>query len=198
MTQSETQRWDERYQREKIFWLDQKPRKLLTSHTHLLPDKGYGLDAASGVGINGQFLAEHGLRVLALDFSEYALRLAIQRAKVQGFALEAVVLDLSSPWLPKDCFDVILNFHFLERAAIPVYRNALVPGGLIFFETYFNLSEIGGKKNYYLNSGELFGFFQDYEIIYHAEEILPPGDTHPARGLAKLIARKPKTVMSST
>lgn len=193
MTQSEAQHWDERYQREHKFWLERKPRQLLTSHAHLLPDKGFGLDAASGVGINGQFLAEHGLRVLALDISEYALRLAIRRAKMEGYAMEAVVLDLSFPWLPEKCFDVILNFHFLKRAAIPVFRQALAPGGLIFFETYFNLEEIKEVANYYLNPGELINHFQDFEIIYHADEILPPGDTHPARGLAKLIARKQRS-----
>jgi SAM-dependent methyltransferase len=200
MTHPEARRWDEKYQRDQDLWLERKPRQLLTTHAHLLPESGYGLDAASGVSINGQFLAEHGLRVLAVDISEIALRLAKQRAQKEGFSLEAVVLDLSNPWLPKDYFDVILNFFFLERATIPVYRQALVPGGLIFFETYFNLSEIEEKKIFYLNPGELFEYFQDFQIIYNSEEIKPPGDTHPERGLAQLLARKPKpkTVMSVT
>jgi len=192
MTQSEAQRWDERYQQEHDFWLERKPRQLLTSHVHLLPENGYGLDAASGVAINGRFLAERGLRVLALDISEFALRLAIQHTRMEGLSLEAVVQDLSNPWLPEDYFHVILNFHFLERATIPVYRQALVPGGLIFFETYFNLKELEPNNTYYLNPGELYKYFRDFQIIHYSEENLPRGENHPERGQAQLIARKPK------
>lgn len=191
MTHTEARRWDEKYQRDQHLWLERKPRQLLTTHADILPKSGYGLDAASGVSINGQFLAEHGLRVFALDISEIALRLAIHRARKEGFPLEAVVFDVSKLWLPEDHFDVILNFFFLERAAIPVYRQALVPGGLIFFETYFNLSKIEKRKNFYLNPGELILYFRDFQIIYHSEEIHPAGDTHPGRGLAQLVARKP-------
>ena len=191
MPHPEAQRWDARYQRESDFWLKLEPRQLLTSNAHLLPAEGRALDAACGVAINALFLAQHGLRTFALDISEYALRLAKQRARNLNLALEAAVTDLSNPWLPADYFDVILNFHFLERATIPVYRQALKPGGLIFFDTFSKRRDRNDNPVYYLDHGELKGWFHDFEIIHYAENDLLPRENHSERGLAQLIARKP-------
>ena len=33
-------------------------------------------------------------------------------------------------------FDLIANFYFLERDLIPRIKQALKPGGLVFFETF--------------------------------------------------------------
>jgi len=191
MPHPEAQRWDARYQRESDFWLKLEPRQLLTSNAHLLPAEGRALDAACGVAINALFLAQHGLRTFALDISEYALRLAKQRARNLNLALEAAVTDLSNPWLPAEYFDAILNFHFLERATIPVYRQALKPGGLIFFDTFSKRRDRNDNPVYYLDHGELKGWFHDFEIIHYAENDLLPSENHSERGLAQLIARKP-------
>jgi SAM-dependent methyltransferase len=184
-------RWDERYQREREFWLERQPRQLLTSYAHLLPAKGRALDAASGVAINGLFLAQHGLQVFVLDISENALKLAVNRARSIGISLNAAVVDLSQPWLPKDHFEVIVNFHFLERATIPVYRKALKPGGLLLFDTFTKRVDQPESPDYYLNPGELLSWFQDYEVINYSEGNLEPSERHPERGLAQLVARKP-------
>ena len=189
MSNPEAQRWNERYQRERDFWIGRQPRQLLRSFENLLPRDGRALDAASGMGINALFLAQLGLRVFAFDISEYALNLAKKRSLSEDTPFEAVVYDLSNPWFPPDYFDVILNFHFLERAAIPIYRQALIPGGLIFFDTYVRLH---GQDNhiYYLEPKELLKYFRDFEIIHYVEEILPKSDSHAERGLAQLVARK--------
>ena len=191
MSPSKAEHWDERYQRERDFWLERQPRHLLKSFAHQLPSEGRALDAASGMAINGLFLAQHGFKVFALDISEYALSLAKQRARSEDTFLEAAVYDLSNPWLPPAYFDVILNFHFLERAAIPVYQQALTPGGLIFFDTYVGLGDPEDIPLYYLEPGELLRRFVDFEIIHYAEEILPQSESHAERGIAQLVARKP-------
>jgi tellurite methyltransferase len=190
MPHPDAQRWDARYQQEGDFWLELEPRHLLTSYAHLLPEQGRALDAACGVGINACFLAQHGLRTFALDISEYALRLAKQRARNLHLTLEAVVSDLSQPWLPAVYFEVILNFHFLERATIPVYRKALKPGGLIFFDTFSKRDDRNENLDYYLDPGELKGWFHDYEIIHYAEKDLFLSDDHAERRHAQLIAQK--------
>jgi SAM-dependent methyltransferase len=191
MPHPDAQRWDARYQRESDFWLELEPRQLLTSNAHLLPAEGRALDAACGVAINALFLAQHGLRTFALDISEYALRLAKQRARNLHLALEAAVTDLANPWLPAAHFEVIINFHFLERGTIPVYRQALKPGGLIFFDTFSKSGDRNDSPAYYLDPGELKGWFHDFEIIHYAENDLFPSVNHSKRGLAQLIARKP-------
>jgi 2-polyprenyl-3-methyl-5-hydroxy-6-metoxy-1,4-benzoquinol methylase len=192
MSPSEAENWDERYQRERDFWFERQPRQLLKSFAYLLPSEGRALDAASGMAINGLFLAQHGFKVFALDISEYALNLAVQRARSEDTIIEAAVYDLSNPWLPPAYFDVILNFHFLERAAIPVYRQAITPGGLIFFDTYVRLEDREDIPIYYLEPGELLSRFVDFEIIHYAEDILPQSESHGERGIAQLVARKPE------
>jgi SAM-dependent methyltransferase len=187
-------RWDERYQRESDFWLERQPRQLLTTYAHLLPAKGRALDAASGVAINGLYLAQLGLQVFALDISEIALKLAVQRASSTGVSLNAAVIDLSQPWLPAEHFAVIVNFHFLERATIPVYRRALKPGGLLLFDTFTKRVDHPDTPDYYLDPGELFDWFQDFEIIHYAEQDLDPSERHSERGLAQLVARKPEDI----
>ena len=143
------------------------------------------------MGASSLFLAEKGLHVIALDISLVALRLAKQRAGARSLPLEAVVYNLSNPWLPLNYFDVILNFHFLARAALPIYRQALKPGGLLFFETFQKAEQDLLVPDYYLEPGELLATFQDYEILYWEENILPATDTHPRRAMAQLVVRKP-------
>jgi 2-polyprenyl-3-methyl-5-hydroxy-6-metoxy-1,4-benzoquinol methylase len=192
MPNPEAQRWDERYQRERELWLESEPRQLLTNYAHLLPTEGRALDAASGVAIHALFLAQRGLKAFALDISVYALRLAKERANNLGLPLEVAVIDLSNPWLPTDHFEVIVNFHFLERRTIPVYRQALTPGGVIFFDTFTKRDEKNDSPIYYLDPGELIEWFKDFEIIHYVEKDLNPSENHPERGLAQLVARKPK------
>jgi len=184
-------RWNTRYDRERASWLARPPKELLTQHADLLPETGLALDAASGVSANGLFLARRGFHVIALDISEYALRLAVNRAREQGLCLDAAVYDLSVPWLPPGRFDVILNFHFLDRATLPVYDSALKPGGLLFFESFVKIENVPDNPVYYFESGELKDYYSSYEIIYYQETQLPPGERHPERGLAQLVARKP-------
>jgi len=184
-------RWNEKYRRESDLWLERETRQLLTSFVHLLPDRGRALDAACGVGTNAIFLAENGLNVIGIDISEYALRLALRRAKKLGYSIEVAVADLSHPWLPGEYFDVITNFHFLERAAIPVYRQSLKPGGLILFDTFMATRNAANTPGYYLAPGELLHLFDEFEIIHYAEESLEASQSHGERGAAQLVARKP-------
>lgn len=191
MPYPDARRWDARYAQEKDRWLEHEPRRLLVEFVHLLPESGLALDAASGVGVNSLFLARRGLRVIALDISEIALSLALKHARAEGLPVSAAVYDLSAPWLPKAAFDVILNFHFLERATLPVFREALKPGGLLYFETFMKIGDEIEQPEYYLDPGELLAAYRDFEIIHSQEMRLPATENHPPRGMAQLVARKP-------
>jgi tellurite methyltransferase len=190
MSNLKSDKWNEKYRFEKDFWTQLEPRKLLTSFIHLLPKRGRALDAACGVGVNAIYLAQHGLRVFGFDISEYALQLALERAKDVECDIELAVVDLSKPWLPPEFFDVITNFHFLERATIPVFRQALKPAGLILFETFTAVNDSHETPSYYLEPGELRLSFQGFEIIHYAEEVAQPSCSHGERGMSQLVARK--------
>ena len=186
----DAERWDARYAEEGEEWLERSPRPLLLNYANALPTSGLALDAASGVANNGAYLARLGLRVIALDISENGLRLAMRRAREEGLDLSAAVYDLSSPWLPPNRFDVIVNFRFLERATFPVYRQALKNGGWLFFETFVKTAGDSDRPEYYLNAGELKQAFQDFEILNWKEAKIPGAD----RATAQLVARKPYQV----
>lgn len=173
-----------------------EPRHLLVSFIDLVPRKGLALDAACGVGINAAYLAKHGLEVIGIDISEYALHLAKSTIRHLDNPVEFAVMDLSLPWLPKDFFDVITNFHFLERAAIPVYRQALKPGGLILFDTFMLTKTTIDIPGYFLEPGELDQLFDGFEIIHYSEEISDPSQSHGDRGIAQIVARKPAVKIS--
>lgn len=182
----DAKRWNARYEEEGQDRLERPPVQLLRDYAHLLPSQGLALDAASGVATNGAFLAQRGLRVIALDISETALQLARQRAREQGLRLSAAVVDLASPWLPPERFDVVVNFRFLERATFDVYRQALKSEGLLFFETFVKTEQDFDRPAYFLNPGELLRAFQDFQILHWREFKLPGAD----RATAQLVARK--------
>jgi tellurite methyltransferase len=186
-------RWDSRYSGEADWYSLRSPRHLVTSHLNLLPPNGLILDMAGGTTSTGRYLAAHGWRVVVLDVSLVALQLARQRSIKKSLPISFAVLDLMNPWLPASHFDVILNFYFLSRPLWDTYRNALKPGGLLFFETY--LSEPGPNSTHYLNTQELRLAFDDWQIFHYLEvERLAPSRNggHRTRWSAQLVARKPE------
>lgn len=183
-------RWDARYLDNSRPWLPREPRQLLVDYAHLLPESGLALDAACGVGANGHFLALRGLQVIALDISLIALRMAVQWGREHACQLDAAVYDLSAPWLPFERFDVILNFHFLERECIPVFREALKPGGLIYFETFLRPKPDLDTRDRYLEPGELRAIFQGYQILHYSENMLTGKQNGYDVGMAQLVGRK--------
>lgn len=181
----DAERWDNRYEIEGPSRANSLPNALLRRYADQLPASGLALDVACGVANHGLFLAERGLRVIGLDISMVGLRFAQQQARERGLPLSLAVWDLSQPWLPPDTFAVITNFRYLERAAFPVFRQALKPGGLLFFATYMNAQPRDEHPEYYLRPGELLDTFRDYEIVHHS--LLPEAK----RTLEQLVARKP-------
>jgi SAM-dependent methyltransferase len=191
MSHPDAERWNARYESEADRWLSRPPRQLLQDYAYLLPRWGIGLDAASGVATNGLFLADRGLDVVALDISETALRLAQKRFAGRGYDLKAAVMDLSRLWLPPTCLDVVLNFHFLERSALPVYRQALKPGGVLIIETFVNREERADHPDYYLQPGELGSYFSELNILHWEEREIPEDEGHACMVTDQFVALKP-------
>ena len=181
--------WNDRYIKEATSYSQKLPRPLVTSHLDLLPQNGLVLDVACGTTPTGRFLASRGWRVVALDVSIAALRLAQPQVQKEALPVSMAVMDLVDPWLPREHFDVILNFYYLSRPLLQTYRNSLKPGGLLIFETFL-WKENMTPKDHYLDSFELRNAFGEWELIHYVETHRPD---HPdkKRRIAQLIARKP-------
>ena len=142
---------------------------MLQDFVHMLPQDSLVLDAASGMGVNALFLAQRGNPVVALDISEVGLRLLRQRAAKLGVVVDTAVFDLTNPYFPPNCVDAILNFRFLERNAFPAYRQALRPGGLLFFETFLRTDADEAPRQPCAST------------IERCSQVIPPAAVRPVR-----------------
>lgn len=184
-------RWDERYRDGD--WADvREPAEVLRRAARWLPPRGRALDLACGAGRNALFLADRGLRVMAVDLSIEGLRRTARRARRRRLPVLAVQADLNRFAVRSGTFDVVVNTHFLLRSTFPLIIEALVPGGLLVFETWSvdEIDVLGGdiRREYALEHGELPRAFADFEVLETREGVVarPEGE----RGLARLVARK--------
>jgi len=191
--------WDDRYSND-VRWRDlNSPRPLLVLHLDLLPRGGRVLDVACGTTPTGLHRARQGWQVIALDVSTVALRIAHSKVREEGLPVSFAVMDLLNPWLMPEHFDVILNFYYLSRPLWETYREALKPGGLLFFETFvrddpFSV-ETDGNPLYYLEPEELRSTFKGWQIIHYEETHRVSRSMHQQnkpRRIAQLVARKPE------
>lgn len=180
--------WDKKYEKE-VYIFGKEPVEFLKEHIDILP-RGKALDVAMGEGRNAVFLAKNGFEVDGCDISEIAVKKAEALAKEHNVTIRAFVADLETYQLPKDTYDVIACFYYLQRDLIPLMKEALKPGGMIIYETYtIENWERGfeGPKNkeYLLKPNELLDLFKDLKIIYYRELIL-----NNKKAVASLIAKK--------
>lgn len=180
--------WDRKYETE-AYIFGKEPVEFLKEHIDILP-RGRVLDIAMGEGRNAVFLAKNGYEVDGCDISEIAVRKAVALAKEHNVTIHAFVADLETYQLPKDTYDVIACFYYLQRDLIPRMKEALKPGGMIIYETYtienWERGFEGPKnKDYLLKPNELLDLFKDLKIIYYRELIL-----NNKKAVASLIAKK--------
>ena len=180
--------WDKRYETE-AYIFGKEPVEFLREHIDLLP-RGKALDIAMGEGRNAVFLAKNGFDVDGCDISEIAIRKAQELAKENNVKIHAFVEDLETYKLPKEAYDVIACFYYLQRDLVPQMKEALKPGGMIIYETYtienWDRGLEGPKnKDYLLKSNELLNLFKDLKIIYYRELVL-----NNKKAIASLIVKK--------
>ncbi len=191
MNHPDAERWNERFAREREEWMNRPPRSLLVEQAKYLPTGGLALDAAAGMGTDSLYLAQQGLRVIALDISEYALKMTLQRARREKLPVFVAVYDLTRLWLPNCVFDVVINFYFLERTALRIYQRALKPGGVIFFETFLHTNPCHPRPEHYLRPGELLQAFQGFEVLYNNINQITRPNEPISKVTEQLVARKP-------
>ena len=189
--------WDTRYSNDMRWRNLRSPRNLVVSYQQLLPSSGLVLDAACGSTPTGLHLARQGWRVIALDVSNAALRIAQSEVQKEALPVSFALMDLMNPWLPSNRFDAVLNFYYLSRPLLSTYRKSIKRGGLLFFETFVRddaSSEVDGNPHHYLEPNELRTSFADWNIIHYKETQRAPRSTerrNKSRRIAQLVARKP-------
>ncbi|MBI4378326.1 MAG: methyltransferase domain-containing protein [Nitrospinae bacterium] len=180
--------WDKKYQTESYIF-GKEPVEFLMEHIDILP-RGKALDIAMGEGRNAVFLAKNGFDVDGVDISEVAIKKALMLAQEKEVKIHAFVADLETYTMPRNTYDVIACFYYLQRDLIPKMKEGLKRGGVIIYETYtIENMERGfqGPKNkdYLLKPNELLNFFRDFKVIYYREVVV-----NNKSAVASLIAQK--------
>lgn len=200
---SERNVWEARYGGPD-FIFGKEPNHFLASCRTLLPNSGKALAIADGEGRNGVWLAEQGLDVVALDFSEAAQVKAASLAKERGVELALIRADVEAWDYPANAFDVVIDI-FTQFSA-PAGRAAkwrgvfrtLKPNGLVIVQGYTPRQleyGTGGPKmveNLYTREmlQEAFSTFRDV-IITEEERDLHEGSAHSGMSaVIGLTARK--------
>jgi SAM-dependent methyltransferase len=128
--------FEERYRSAPALWSGQ-PNPQLVAEIADLP-RGTALDAGSGEGADGIWLAERGWQVTAVDFAETALRRAAEQAQARGVddRIQWVRADLTVWTPPRAAFDLV-SAQYMHLPPEPRHElfarlaAAVAPGGTL-------------------------------------------------------------------
>jgi tellurite methyltransferase len=167
------------------------PSTWLIDNADLLPRGGTILDVACGRGRHALLLASAGFDIHAIDGSQDAIDRVNEIANRLHLKVRADVVDLetdSPPSLGAQEYDAVLCFNYLHRPLMPALRNAVRPGGRIFYETFTTRqAERGHPRNpaFLLEEGELAELMAPFTIVRSRE-----GDID-GRFIASIVAERP-------
>ena len=158
------------------------------------PGGGAVLDVACGRGRHSILMAGAGFDVRAVDRDPDAIAQLRDAAGRLGLTIDAQQLDLETtppPALGSQKYDVVLCFNYLHRPLMPSLREAVRPGGRIFYETFTRRqAERGHPRNpaFLLEAGELERLMTPFTILRSRE-----GDID-GRFIASIVAERPRGV----
>jgi len=179
-----------------------EPAEFVRELLPLLP-LGPALDLACGAGRHTLLLAARQQAVTAVDSSDVALEMLEKRARASHYVVSRIEraaqvghrqhgiqiwhANLEEVNLPRQAFSLVVCVHYLQRSLFAQIERALVPGGVLLFETYTvaQLEFAGGPRNpnYLLESGELRTAFPALRSLFYRE-------LRAGKGIASLIAQK--------
>ena len=179
-----------------------EPASIVRELLPLLPN-GPALDLACGTGRHALLLAARNQSITAVDGSNVALEILAERARTAHLAIDfagaeitpetrarhirIVRCDLETAILPEKSFALIICIHYLQRSLHPQIERALLPGGMLVFETFTRaqLEFARGPRNpaFLLESGELRSAFSSLELLFHRE-------LRAGQGIATLVAQR--------
>jgi len=153
----------------------------------LVPPDAAVLDVAAGKGRHTQFFAARGHRVTAVDRDVTAIP-----ASATIEAIQADLEDGSSWPLPGRRFGAIVVTNYLHRPLFPLLFDALLPGGILLYETFMEGNERFGKPSrpeFLLKDGELLDLVREKFSVtaYEARMISQPKMAMVQRIAARLL-----------
>ena len=179
-----------------------KPRELLLTYLNSLKEPDWShpaLDLACGTGDNGLTLVNQNIPVVFADKSSTALQVVKQQISKSDLPGRLWQIDLekdgTNPFAGNH-FSAIICFRYLHRPLFPALLDAVIPGGLVIYETFTIDNRRFGRPNnphFLLKPGELKTLFQDWEVIHHYEGI----QQHPERAVAQIVVKKPLVMINT-
>jgi len=179
-----------------VTYLNLEASALLVRHITLLKalEISHGvLDLACGSGRNGRYLLSRGLPVVFADIDGEKLA-SLSAVEVSDPAMVTLwEVDFESKAddpLAGKTFDAIMVFNYLHRALIDRIKQAVRPGGLVFYETFTEQQRRFGRPrnpDFLLKPDELKAWFETWQIIHYEER----ERANPPSHVASLVARKP-------
>jgi tellurite methyltransferase len=186
MSEAERDYWNARYAEGP---LATEPSSFLREVAPRFPLRSRVLDVAGGSGRNAVWLAEQGHLVTVVDVSVAGLGLTGRAAAAAGVEVTPRLADLDEVELLPGPWDVILDFHYLNRGLFPAFLQRLRPGGLLVFcqATVRNLERHARPpRRVLLAPGEGPGLLAGFELIVARE-----GWSAEGRHEFEALARKP-------
>jgi tellurite methyltransferase len=185
--------WNERYS-DTNATPNRGPARWLVDNLALLPTQGRVLDIAMGTGRNSLFIAERGYDVIGIDVSAVAARRCHAEAARRGVNVETIVASLENFAIARAAFDVILNFYYLQRGLIPAISAALLPGGVLVFETFTadqkQFQWGPASEHHLLKPSELRTLFPELQTLAYRETVVERESERGSKAIASLVARK--------
>jgi SAM-dependent methyltransferase len=137
--------WDRRWTNKLLHAHGEPSSVVLAALDRLAP--GRALDLGCGNGRHAMWLAEHGWRVTAVDFSTEALRQAREHAVASGVEVDWVEADLAAYEPEPQAFDLVLVAYLHvpggERAPIHTKAAAAVARGGTLLVVGHDVTNIG-------------------------------------------------------
>lgn len=134
------------------------PSRWLREHAAQLSRRGRILDLACGSGRNARWLAGQGFEVFAVDRDAAALA---GLAGVAGVTTAQLDLEGGGWALGEQTFAGIVVCRYLHRPLLPFIAGALMPDGVLLYETFMAGNAAYGRPSrpdFLLEPGELLAF----------------------------------------
>jgi len=198
--------YDQRYATKEFYWGKQPSpmcdriieifRPFLNNHPKLL-------DLGCGEGRNAIYFAKHGFQVVGLDSSLPGMKKTKRYAKEVGVHVETIQADIVNYKL-EDTYDVIFSTGTLQYLPPEIrnncyqnYKECTSPNGInglsVFVQKPFIARAPDAEDTAYLyKSGELLGYYWDWEILFCTQEIfdcMSSGIPHK-HAVDRIIAKK--------